>query len=52
MLQQLVLYLRLTATPRRIAPLDKVTNKVTNINLILAKGSITTLIVGITELKL
>jgi hypothetical protein len=51
-LQQLVLYLRLTVTYRRIALLDKVTNKVTNIDLILAKGSIITLIVDTIELRL
>jgi hypothetical protein len=35
-----------------MALLDEATNKATNIDLILAKGSIITLIVDITELKL
>jgi hypothetical protein len=51
-LQRLVLYLRLTATYRKIAPLDKATNKATNTDLILAKGSTTTLTVDTTELRL
>jgi hypothetical protein len=50
--QQPVCYLRLTRTPREIAPLDKATNKATNANLILAAGSITVLIVGTTGPKL
>jgi hypothetical protein len=52
MLRRLVLYLRLTRTYRKIALLDKATNKATNIDLILAKGSIITLIVDTTELRL
>jgi hypothetical protein len=51
-LRRLVLYLRLTTTYRKMALLDEATNKATNIDLILAKGSITTLIVGTTELRL
>jgi hypothetical protein len=50
--QQLVCYLRLIGTPRRIALLDKVTNKVTITDLILAEGSITILIVDTIELRL
>jgi hypothetical protein len=50
--QQPVCYLRLTGTPRRIALLDKATNKVTIIDLILAEGFITTLIVDTIEPKL
>jgi hypothetical protein len=51
MLRRLVLYLRLTATYRRIALLDEATNKATNIGLILEGGSIITLIVDIIELR-
>jgi hypothetical protein len=50
--RRLVLYLRLTGTPRRMVPLDEATNEATNIDLILAEGSIIILIVDITEPKL
>jgi hypothetical protein len=50
--QQPVYYLRLIRTLRRIAPLDKVTNEVTIIDLILAEGSIITLIVDTIKLRL
>ena len=45
-------YLRLTRTYKGIALLDKATNKVTIISLILEKGSIITLTVDTIELKL
>jgi hypothetical protein len=50
--RRLVLYLRLTGTPGRMVPLDEATNEATNIDLILAEGSIIILIVDITEPKL
>jgi hypothetical protein len=50
--RQPIYYLRLTGTPRKIALLNKATNKVTITDLILAEKSITTLTVDITELKL
>jgi hypothetical protein len=50
--RRLVLYQRSTRTHRRIAPLDKATNEATITGLTLEEGSITTLTVDITELKL
>ena len=45
-------YLRLTRTYRRIAPLNKATNKVTTIGLILEEGFIIILTVDTIELRL
>jgi hypothetical protein len=50
--QQPIRYLRLIGTPRRIALLNKATNKVTIIDLILAERSIITLTVDTIELRL
>jgi hypothetical protein len=50
--QQPVYYLRLIGTPRRIALLDKATNKVIIIDLILVEEFIIILIVDTIELRL
>jgi hypothetical protein len=50
--QQPICYLYLIRTPRRIVPLDKVTNKVTITDLILVEESIIILTVDTTELRL